>query len=188
MKTPMIVFVALYLAGLAQAQNTDGVVVVTGTVVARDTPTVVSGAVVVPEVAFVAPPVLAVPSLTSDVLVVETVVITNIVTTLTTNRVERRAQVVTTNATLRRFVIDIDTNQAPTRFTSYMSDGSVVVTSAGNVGSMTNRTALSTFNGLLRDVIGSGRRNINTNMAWRAHGTNVAARLQRVWGAAGAGP
>ncbi len=188
MKTPVSVFVALCLAGFAQAQNTDGLVVVTGKVVAQDTPTVVSGAVAMPQMAFVAPPVLAVPSLTSDVLVVETVVTTNIVTTLTTNRVERRALVVTTNATLRRFVIDIDTNQAPTRFTSYMSDGSVVVTSAGNVGSLTNRAALSTFNGLLRDVIGSGRRNINTNTAWRAHGTNAAARLQRVWGAAGAGP
>ena len=188
MKTLVSVFVALCLAGFAQAQNTDDVVVVTGKMVARDTPTDVSGAVVVPDVAFIAPPVLAVPSLTSDVLVVETVVTTNIVTTLTTNRVERRAQVVTTNATLRRFVIDIDTNQVPTRFTSYMSDGSVVVTSAGNVGSLTNRTALSTFNGLLRDVIGSGRRNVNTNTAWRAHGTSGAARLQRVWGAADAGP
>ena len=186
MKTPVIVFVALFLAGFAQAQNTDGVVVVTGKVVARDTPTVVSGAVVVPEVAFVAPPVLAVPSLTSAVLVVETVVTTNIVTTLTTNRVERRALVVTTNATLRRFVIDIDTNQVPTRFTSYMSDGSVVVTSAGNVGSLTNRAAISTFNGLLRDVIGNGRRNVNTNAMGRAGGTNAVVRLQRVWSASGA--
>jgi len=186
MKTPACVFFALFLAGLAQAQNTDGVVVVTGTVVTRDMPTVVSGSVVVPQVAFVAPPILAVPSLTSDVLVVETVVTTNIVTTLTTNRVERRAQVVTTNATLRRFVIDIDTNQVPTRFTSYMSDGSVVVTSAGNVGSLTNRAALSTFNGLLRDVIGSGRRNFNTNAMWRAGGTNTAVRMQRVWSASGA--
>ena len=186
MKTLVSVFAALSLAGFAQAQNTDGFVVVTGKVVAQDTPTAVSGAVVVPDVAFIAPPVLAVPSLTSDVLVVETVVTTNIVTTLTTNRVERRAQVVTTNATLRRFVIDIDTNQEPTRFTSYMSDGSVVVTSAGNVGTLTNRAALSTFNGLLRDVIGSGRRNINTNTAWLANGTNAAVRLQRVWNASGA--
>ena len=186
MKTPVIVFIALYLAGFAQAQTTDGVVVVTGKVVARDMPTDVSGAVVVQDVAFIAPPVLAVPSLTSDVLVVETVVTTNIVTTLTTNRVERRAQLVTTNATLRRFVVDIDTNQSPTRFTSYMSDGSVVVTAAGNVGSMTNRVALSTFNGLLRDVIGSGRRNVNTNAMGRAGGTNAVVRLQRVWSASGA--
>ena len=185
MKTLVSAFVSLSLAGLVQAQNTDGFVVVTGKVVAQDTPTVVSGSVVVPQVAFVAPPVLAVPSLTSDVLVVETVVTTNIVTTLTTNRVERRAQVVTTNATLRRFVIDIDTNQEPTRFTSYMSDGSVVVTSAGNVVSLTNRAALSTFNGLLRDVIGSGRRNVNTNAMWRAGGTNTAVRMQRVWSASG---
>ena len=186
MKTSVCVFVALYLAGFAQAQDTSGVVVTTGKVVARDTPTVVSGVVAAPEVVFVAPPVLAVPSLTSDVMVVETVVTTNIVTTLTTNRVERRAQVVTTNATLRRFVIDIDTNQAPTRFTSYMSDGSVVVTSAGNVGSLTNRASLSTFNGLLRDVLGSGRRNINTNSMWRAGGTNTVVRMQRVWSANGA--
>ena len=66
MKTPVIVFIALYLAGFAQAQNTDGLVVVTGKVVAQDTPTVVSGAVAMPQMAFVAPPVLAVPSLTSD--------------------------------------------------------------------------------------------------------------------------
>ena len=186
MKTLVSVFAALSLAGFVQAQNTDGVVVVTGTVITRDMPTVVSDSVVVPQMAFVAPPILAVPSLTSDVLVVETVVTTNIVTTLTTNRVERRAQVVTTNATLRRFVIDIDTNQEPTRFTSYMSDGSVVVTSAGNVVSLTNRAALSTFNGLLRDVIGSGRRNVNTNAMWRAGGTNTAVRMQRVWSASGA--
>ena len=186
MKTLVSVFAALSLAGFVQAQNTDGVVVVTGTVITRDMPTVVSDSVVVPQMAFVAPPILAVPSLTSDVLVVETVVTTNTVTTLTTNRVERRAQVVTTNATLRRFVIDIDTNQEPTRFTSYMSDGSVVVTSAGNVVSLTNRAALSTFNGLLRDVIGSGRRNVNTNAMWRAGGTNTAVRMQREWSASGA--
>ena len=186
MKTLVSVFLALSLAGFVHAQNTDDMVMATGKMVARDTPTVVSGVVIAPEVAFVAPPVLAVPSLTSDVLVVEIVVTTNTVTMLTTNRVERRAQVVTTNATLRRFVIDIDINQAPTRFTSYMSDGSVVVTSAGNVGSLTNRAALSTFNGLLSDVIGSGRRNINTNTAWRANGTNAAVRLQRVWSASGA--
>ena len=185
MRIPVSVFVALFLAGIAQAQNTDGVVVVTGKTPAP-TPPVVSIPVATPAVAFVAPPILAVPSMTSDVLVVETVVTTNIVTTLTTNRVEHRAQVVTTNATLRRFVIDIDTNQAPSRFTSYMSDGSVVVTSAGNVVSLTNRTALSMFNGLLRDVIGSGRRNVNTNAMWRAGGTNAAARVQRVWSASGA--
>jgi hypothetical protein len=183
MKTPVTVFVSLWLTALAQAQNTDGVVVATGRT-SVPTPPVVSIPVVAPT-PFVAPPVLAVPSLTNDVVVVDTVVTTNIVTTLTTNRVQRRAQVVTTNATLRRFVIDIDTDQAPTRFTSYMSDGSVVVTAAENVGSLSNRAALSTFNGLLRDVIGSGRRNVNTNAMWRPNGTNTAARLQRVWSASG---
>ncbi len=173
-------------AGLALAEGTDSVVVVTGRGPIRDTPAVVSSAVVAPEVAFIAPPVLAVPALTSDVVVVETVVTTNTVTTLKTNRVERHAQVVTTNATLQRFVIDIDTKQTPTRFIAFMSDGSVVVTPAGNVGSLTNRTALSTFNGLLCDVIGSGRRNVNTNAMWRAGGTNAAVRLQRVWSASGA--
>ncbi len=188
MKTPVSVFVALFLAGFAQAQDTSGVVVVTGTVVARDAPTVVSGAVVVPQAVFVAPPVVATPAVTSNVMVVETVVTTNVFTRVTTNRVERLAKVVATNATLRRFVVDIDADQAPTRFTSYMSDGSVVVTAAGNVGSLTNRAALSTFNGLLRDVIGSGRRNVSTNAQWRAGGTNGAARMQRVWSAGGARP
>ena len=56
MKTLVSVFVALCLAGFAQAQNTDGLVVVTGKVVAQDTPTVVSGAVAMPKRAFVAPP------------------------------------------------------------------------------------------------------------------------------------
>ena len=54
--------------------------------------------------------------------------------------------------------------------------------------SLTNRMALSTFNGLLRDVIGSGRRNVNTNAWWQARGTNGAARMQRVWTSAGARP
>ena len=173
-------------ACLALAEGTDGVAVVTGRGPARDTPAPVSAPVVVPEAAFVAPPVLAVPALTSDVVVVETVVTTNIVTTLTTNRVERRTQVVTTNATMQRFVIDIDPKQMPIRFIAFMSDGSVVVTPAGKVGSLTNRAALSTVNGLLCDVIGSGRRNVNTNAMWRAGGTNAAVRLQRVWSASGA--
>lgn len=134
----------------------------------------------IPGAGFVAPPVIEVSGVTSDVVVVETVVTTNVVTVLTTNRVERLARVVTTNATLRRFVVDIDADQEPERFTSYLSDGSVVVTAAGDVGTLTNRMALSVFNGLLREVIGNGRRNINANAGRRGDGT---ARMQRVWSA-----
>jgi hypothetical protein len=140
------------------------------------------------DAAFIAPPVVATPAMTSDVLVVETLVTTNVFTRVTTNRVERLAKVVATNATLRRFVVDIDADQTPTRFTSYMSDGSVIVTAAGNVVSLSNRVALSTFNGLLQDVIGNGRRNVNTNALWQARGTNGAARMQRFWSAAGPRP
>ena len=186
MKVLSLVLCVGFSTCLAVAQGTDGVVVVTGRGASRDAPAPASAPAAVPEVAFIAPPVLAVPALTSDVVVVETVVTTNTVTTLTTNRVERHAQVVTTNATLQRFVIDIDTKQTPTRFIAFMSDGSVVVTPAGKVGSLTNRAALSTVNGLLCDVIGSGQRNVNTNTAWRANGTNTTPRLQRVWSASGA--
>ena len=124
---------------------------------------------------FVPPPVLVTPAMTSDVVVVDTVIATN--TTFTTNQVSRHALVVTTNATLRRFVIDIDTNQVPTRFTSYMSDGSLVVTAAGSVASLSNRPALSTFNGLLVDVMANGHRCFNTNMLWRGSATNAARRV-----------
>ena len=140
---------------------------------------------VVVEAPFVAPPVVETPAVTNEVVVVESVVTTNVVTVLKTNLVERREWVVATNSTLRRFVIDIDANQTPTRFTSYMSDGSVIVTAAGDVASLSNRPALSTFNGLLRDVIGNGRRNVNTNAWWQARGTNGAVRMQRVWSSAG---
>ena len=149
---------------------------------------IVLAAVLARSQGFVSPPVVEIPAVTSDVVVVETVVTTNVVNVVATNVVSRRACVVTTNATLTRFVIDINTNQVPTRFTSFMSDGSVVVTAAGDVASLTNRMALSTFNGLLRDVIGSGRRNVNTNAWWQARGTNGAARVQRVWGGGGRRP
>jgi hypothetical protein len=185
MKAAVIVYGVSLLACLTLAQDTIGVVGVSGNVPVPDVSA--SNVTATVDVAFVPPPVLAMPAVTSDVVVVETVITTNTVTTLTTNRFARNEKIVTTNATLRRFVVDIDTNQVPTRFTSYMSDGSVVVTAAGNVGSLTNRAALSTFNVLLRDVIGNGRRNVNTNATWRAHGTNEAARLQRVWSAPGMG-
>jgi len=177
---------AFFAVFVTLVQDTNGVVGGSGNVPVPDA-VAVSNAPVTVDVAFVAPPILATPAVTNDVVVVETVVTTNTVTMLTTNHVARREQIVTTNATLRRFVVDIDTNQVPTRFTSYMSDGSVVVTAAGNVGSLTNRAALSTFNVLLRDVIGNGRRSVNTNTAWRAYGTNGAARMQRVWSAPGVG-
>jgi hypothetical protein len=141
------------------------------------------------EAPFVAPPVIETPALTAAVEVVETVVTTNLVAVVATNRVARRQVVVSTNATLRRFVVDIDENQNPVRFTSVMSDGSVVVTPAGGVPTMTNRAALSTFNGMLRDVIGNGRRAARASAGWQVGGgTNGARRVERVWGSAGAVP
>ena len=162
-------------------------------VMAQETNMVVQGipvgdrpmAVAVPDNPFVGPPVVVVPATTADVDVVETVIVTNIVTTLATNRVTRRERVVSTNATLVRFMVDIDQDQSPVRFTSVLSDGSVVVTPAGDVAAMTNRAALSTFNGMLRDVIGNGRRVVNTNAWWQARGTNGVRRVQRVWSSAG---
>ena len=182
MKVSLLVCCVGLAACLAGAQGTNGVIVEVGNVAGPDVRVapVEAGAV------FVAPPVVATSAMTSDVMVVETVVTTNVFTRVTTNRVERLAKVVATNATLRRFVVDIDADQTPTRFTSYMSDGSVVVTAAGDVGSLSNRAALSTFNVLMRDVISNGRRNVNTNALWLARGTNGAARMQRVWSAAGA--
>ena len=184
MKVSFLVCCVGLAACLAGAQGTNGVIVEVGNVAGSDARVapVDAGA------AFVAPPVVATLAMTSDVLVVETVVTTNVFTRVTTNRVERLAKVVATNATLRRFVVDIDADQTPTCFTSYMSDGSVVVTAAGDVGSLSNRVALSTFNGLLRDVISNGRRSVNTNALWQARGTNGAVRMQRVWSAPGARP
>ena len=120
MKASTLVCGFCLFACASVAQDTNGVADVTDPVKKRPTaPTVVAAP-------FIAPPTLAIPSVTNDVMVVESVVTTNIVTTLTTNRVQRRVQMVATNVTLRRFVIDIDTDQTPTRFTSYMSDGSVI--------------------------------------------------------------
>jgi hypothetical protein len=184
MKVSFLVCSVGLVACLAGAQGTNGPLVDPGNVVGPD----VRVAPVEGAAAFIAPPVVATPTMTSDVLVVETVVTTNVFTRVTTNRVERLAKVVATNATLRRFVVDIDADQTPTRFTSYMSDGSVVVTAADDVGSLSNRVALSTFNGLLRDVISNGRRSVNTNVLWQARGTNGTARLQRVWSAASPRP
>jgi len=184
MKVSLLVCSVGLGACMALAQGTNGVAVEVGNVAGPDARVapVDAGA------AFVAPPVVATPAMTSDVLVVETVVTTNVFTRVTTNRVERLAKIVATNATLRRFVVDIDADQTPTRFTSYMSDGSVVVTAAGDVGSLSNRVALSTFNGLLRDVISNGRRSVNTNVLWQARGANGTARMQRVWSVVGARP
>ena len=126
---------------------------------------------------FVPPPALNVPPITNYVTVFDTVRVTNLV--VTTNRVLRREAVVTTNASLLRFVMDFDTNQVPVRFTSYLSDGSIVVTAAGNVASLSNRPALSIVNVLLGDVIRSGRRNTSSNTWRRAHGTNVVGRVTR---------
>ena len=176
MKRLRIVAGITCIAGMAFAQLTNGTPDGSAPVATQAVPVVV-------DVPFIPPPVVSVPAMTSDVVVVEAVVTTNVVTT--TNLVERRERVVATNATLRRFVIDIDANQLPTRFTSYLSDGSVVVTAAGSVTSLTNRMALSTFNGLLRDVIVNGQRNVNTNTAWQVHGAGPTGRVQRVWGPSG---
>lgn len=122
---------------------------------------------------FTPPPTIVTPPVTGSVLRVHSTVVTNVTTSVVTNRVMQNVPVVYTNATLRRFVIDIDTNQTPTQFTSYMSDSSVIVTAAGNVGALTNRAALSIFNGLLGDVVGSGHRFVFTNRVPHAVGTNV---------------
>ena len=178
MKSLVSVCLALGLAGVAFGQMTN---------VAIERPTGMDArvAVVDEEPVFMPPPVVEVPAVTSEVAVVETVVTTNLVAVVATNRVARRQVVVNTNATLRRFMVDIDENQNPVRFTSVLSDGSVVVTPAGGVPAMTNRAALSTFNGMLRDVIGNGRRVVNTYAAWRVGGTNGARRVERVWSTAG---
>ena len=176
MKSLRIVVAITCLAGMADAQMTNGTT-------DGSAPVSTQGVAVAVEVPFSPPPVVSVPAMTSDVVVVVAVVTTNVVTT--TNLVERRERVVATNATLRRFVIDIDANQLPIRFTSYLSDGSVVVTAAGSVTSLTNRMALSTFNGLLRDVIANGQRNVNTNGAWQVHGAASTGRVQRVWSSGG---
>ena len=169
--------------GLAQVTNE-------AAVGGRDVGTRVAdrGAEAVVAVSFVGPPVVEVPAVTSDVEVVETVVTTNLVAVVATKRVARRQVVVNTNATLRRFMVDIDENQNPVRFTSVFSDGSVVVTVAGDVGAMTNRAALSTFNGMLRDVIGNGRRVTNTNVWWQVRGSNAPAPMQRAWSSVGIRP
>ena len=176
MKSLRFAAVITCLAGMVVAQMTNGTPDGAAPLATQAVPAVV-------DAPFIPPPVVSVPAMTSDVVVVEAVVTTNLVAT--TNLVERRERVVATNAILRRFVIDIDANQLPTRFTSYLSDGSVVVTAAGSVASLTNRMALSTFNGLLRDVIANGHRNVNTNTAWQVHGAGVTGRVQRVWGASG---
>jgi hypothetical protein len=125
--------------------------------------------------------VIEVGAVTAEVAVVETVVTTNLVAVLRTNRVTRCERVVSTNATLVRFTVEIDGNQNPTRFTSVMSDGSVVVTAAGDVTALTNRAALSTFNRMLGEVVGRGRRVASTNAWWQARGRKGDRGVQRVW-------
>lgn len=178
MKSLASVVLALGLVGVAVGQMTNETV-------ERPTGIGARGVVVNDEPAFTPPPVVEVPAVTAEVEVVETVVTTNLVAVVATNRLARRERVVSTNATLRRFMVDIDENQNPVRFTSILSDGSMVVTPAGGVPAMTNRAALSTFNGMLRDVIGNGRRFASTNALWQARGTNGTPRLQRVWSSAG---
>jgi len=134
-------------------------------------------------IAQVAPPTIATLAFTQNVPVVVTSAVTQMVINVQTQVVY--SPVVSTTAILRAFTVFIDNNRNPQGFVSRFSDGSEVVTAAGDVASLTNRMALSTFNWLLRDVIGSGLRNVNTNAWWQARGTNGAARVQRVWSAPG---
>ena len=172
MKASTLVCGVCLFACASVAQNTNGVPVQT-----TNAPVpVLTPVPVVAAAPFISPPTLNLPAITSDVVVVENVVTTNIVTTLTTNRVQRHVQAIATNATLRRFVIDIDANQTPTRFTSILSDGSMVVTDAGSVASLSNRPAVSAFNGMLGDVFSNGRRYTNAIHAFGA-GTNAARNI-----------
>jgi len=127
---------------------------------------------------FTPPPTIVTPPVTSQVVVVQTQVVTNITTQVVTNHVA--VPVVLTNATIRRFVIDINSNQIPVQFTCLMSDHSMILTPALAVHSLTNRTALSTFNALLADIVASGHRFVPTHgpsprgLLWSAH-TNAIA-------------
>jgi len=128
---------------------------------------------------FTPPPTIVTPPVTSQVVVAQTV--TNLVPQVVTNRVT--VPVVSTNAVIRRFVVDIDTNQSPLQFTCMMSDHSMILTPALAVHSLTNRVALSAFNALLADIVASGHRFVptngpslrGTNLFWRTS-TNLAVR------------
>lgn len=118
------------------------------------------------------PPTITTPAFTQSVPVVVTSTVTQMVVNVQTQVVY--SPVVITTATLRVFTVYIDDSQNPQGFLSRFSDGSVVVTPAANVGSLSNRPALSMFNDLLADVIVSGRRCVNTNAMWQRSGTNAA--------------
>jgi len=105
----------------------------------------------------VAPPTVTTPRISNDVVVA--VISNEVVIVQRTNLIHQT--VYTTNATLLRFIVDINSDQVPIRFTSYMSDGSFILTRALDVSAMTNRATLDAFNGLLGQIIGSGRRYTN---------------------------
>ena len=130
-------------------------------------------------VAQVAPPTIATLAFTQNVPVVVTSAVTQMVVNVQTQVVY--SPVVSTTAILRAFTVFIDNNQSPQGFLSRFSDGSVVVTPASEVTAMTNRAVLNAFNGMLREVVGNGRRVAASNGWWRAAATNGAPG-RRVWG------
>ena len=129
--------------------------------------------------AQVDPPTIATLAFTQNVPVVVTSEVTQMVINVQTQVVY--SPVVSTTAVLRAFTVFIDNNQNPQGFVSRFSDGSEVVTPAGGVAALTNRVVLNAFNGMLRDVVGNGRRVASSNGWWRAAATNGAP-VRRVWG------
>ena len=130
-------------------------------------------------IAQVAPPTIETLAFTQNVPVVVTSAVTQMVINVQTQVVY--SPVVSTTAVLRAFTVFIDNNQNPQGFVSRFSDGSEVVTPACGVAAMTNRAVLNAFNGMLRDVVGNGRRVASSNGWWRAAAINGAP-VRRVWG------
>jgi hypothetical protein len=100
---------------------------------------------------FTPPPTIDTPPVVTTTL--ERVPVRVVVTQI----VERAVSVTNTTATLVRFTVEIDRNQNPAYCIATMSDGTRIVTPAREIGGLTNRVALSLFNGLLADAVGSGR-------------------------------
>ncbi len=100
---------------------------------------------------FTPPPTIVTPPVVTEVKELVPVSV------VTTQMVERTVATTNTTATLVRFTIEINKDQVPVRFFSTMSDGTMIVTRAQDVGALGNREALSGFNGLLQAVVGAGR-------------------------------
>jgi len=128
--------------------------------------------------AQVDPPTIVTLAFTQNVPVVVTSEVTQLVINVQTQVVY--SPVVSTTAVLRAFTVFIDNNQNPQGFVSRFSDGSELVTPAGGVAALTNRVVLNAFNGMLRDVVGNGRRVVSSNGWWHAAATNGAP-VRRVW-------